>query len=117
MIESVGGSMAPELSWVVADFDPVRFNTTLSNWVAPARRAMEGYTIAQARGDGFTIEDVIRDLCNQVTRWQHSADFWRDESRKMHEEVMRARGARPTNPWAWYTTSGAERTWRRGVWA
>ena len=65
----------------------------------------------------MTPDDVLADLCATVTTWERSADFWRDESRKMHEEVMRRRGARPTNPWAWYTTPGAERTWRRGVWA
>ena len=111
--------MAPEPSWVVGKiiFNPASVNpTSVFNWDAPPRRATEEPPISQARGDELTIEDVIRDLCDQVTRWQHSADFWRDASRKMHEEVMRSRGARPTNPWAWYTTPGAEPTWRRGVW-
>ena len=65
----------------------------------------------------MTQHDLIDQLLLRVTEWERGAEFWRAESWKMHEELMRTRGKRPTNPWAWYTTPGAERTWRRGVWA
>ena len=66
----------------------------------------------------MTPEDVIATLCDTVTRWQRSADFWRDWAMKAGDEVARLGGHRPLDPWAWWATPpGQERTWRGGVWA